>query len=39
MRNELVLAKQIPEGWLDDKQENRCQLAIGDLCTLLQNTL
>ena len=39
MRNELVLVKQIPEGWLDDKQENRRQLAVGDLCTLLQNTL
>lgn len=39
MRTELVLANQIPEGWLDEKQQNRCVLAVGDLVTLIQNTV
>jgi hypothetical protein len=32
---ELVLADQLPLGWIDDKQEERFRLEVGDLVTLL----
>ena len=36
---ELVLAKQLPPGWLDDKEEERYRLEVGDLVTLLSGAL
>ena len=39
MATELVLADQLPPGWLDDKEEERYRLEVGDLVTLLSGAL
>ena len=36
---DLVLADQLPPGWLDDKEEERYRLEVGDLVTLLSGAL
>ena len=36
---ELVLADQLPLGWIDDKEEERYRLEVGDLVTLLSGAL
>ena len=36
---ELVLADQLPLGWIDDKEEERFRLEVGDLVTLLSGAL
>lgn len=39
MATDLVLADQLPPGWLDDKEEERYRLEVGDLITLLRGAL
>ena len=39
MATDLVLADQLPPGWLDDKEEERYRLEVGDLITLLSGAL
>ena len=39
MATDLVLADQLPPGWLDDKEEDRYRLEVGDLVTLLSGAL
>ena len=39
MATDLVLADQLPPGWLDDKEEERYRLEVGDLITLLGGAL
>ena len=36
---DLVLVNQLPSGWLDDKEEERFRLEIGDLVNLLSSRL
>ncbi len=39
MATDLVLADQLPPGWLDDNEEDRYRLEVGDLVTLLSGAL
>ena len=39
MATDLVLADQLPPGWLDDKEEERFRLEVGDLVILLRGAL
>ena len=39
MATDLVLTDQLPPGWLDDKEEERYRLEVGDLVTLLSGAL